>query len=139
MDEYHLRNHLSKLFSKPEEGEYVPITFVEFRRRLVGWSCELKRSVYVENDEEKEKLKRVREVNVMMAINHISRKLSSIELTDEEKAQFEEVYSLFLKKGGELMYTRKKVGAKTVSFFELREIEKRGTETPGKSLLSDRI
>lgn len=132
-------NHLSKLFSKPKEGEYVPITFVEFRKRLVGWSCELKRSVYVENDEEKEKLKRVREVNVMMAINHISGKLSSIELTDEEKAHFEEVYSLFLKKGGHLMYTRKKVGAKTASFFELREIEKRGTETPGKSLLSDRI
>lgn len=135
MDEY----HLSKLFSKPEEGEYVPITFVEFRRRLVGWSTELRRSVYVESEEEKEKLKRVREVNVMMAINHISGKMSSIELTDEEKAQFEEVYSLFLKNGGQLMYTRKKVRAKTISFFELREIEKKGTETPGKSLLSERI
>ncbi len=132
-------NHLSKLFSKPEEGEYVPITFVEFRRRLVGWSTELKRSVYVQNEEEKEKLKRVREVNVMIAINHMSEKLSSIELTDEEKARFDEVYSLFLKKGGQLMYTRKKLGAKTVSFFELREIEKKGIETPGKSLLSERI
>ncbi len=135
MDEY----HLSKLFSKPNEGEYVPITFVEFRKRLVGWSCELKRSVYVNNEEEKEKLKRVREVNVMMAINHISGKLSSIELTDEEKAHFEDVYSLYLNKGGQLMYTRKKVGAKTISFFELREIEKKATETPGKILLSDRI
>lgn len=135
MDEY----HLSKLFSKPKEGEYVPITFVEFRRRLVGWSTELRRSVYVESEEEKEKLKRVREVNVMMAINHISGKMSSIELTDEEKAHFEELYSLFLKKGGQLMYTRKKVRAKTISFFELRENEKKGTETPGKSLLSERI
>ena len=132
-------NHLSKLFSKPEEGEYVPITFIEFRRRLVGWSTELKRSVYVQNEEEKEKLKRVREVNVMIVINHISEKLSSIELSDEEKAHFEEVYSLFLKKGGQLMYTRKKIGAKTVSFFELREIEKKGIEPPGKSLLSERI
>lgn len=135
MDEY----HLIKLFSKPEEGEYVPITFVEFRRKQVGWSTELKRSVYVQNEEEKEKLKRVREVNVMMAINHISGKLSSIELSDEEKAQFEEVYSLFLKTGGHLMYTRKKAGARTVSFFELREIEKKGVETPMKSLLSERI
>ena len=135
MDEY----HLSKLFSKPKEGEYVPITFVEFRRRLVGWSTELKRSVYVENEEEKEKLKRVREVNVMTAINHISWKMSSIELTDEEKAQFEEVYSLFLKKGGQMMYTRKKFEARTVSFFELREAEKRAIDTPGKSLLSDRM
>ena len=132
-------NHLSKLFSKPEEGEYVPITFVEFRRRLVGWSTELKRSVYVHDENEKEKLKRVREVNVMMAINHISGKLSSIELTDEEKAQFEEVYSLFLKNGGQLMYTRKKIGAKTVSFFELRDIEKKVTEIPEKKLLSERM
>ena len=135
MDEY----HLSKLFSKPEEGEYVPITFVEFRRRLVGWSTQFKRSVYVEKEEDKARLKRVREVNVMIAINHISGKLSSIELTDGEKEQFEEVYARFLDKGGQLMYTRKKIGAKTVSVFELRENENKSNETPGRSLLSERI
>ncbi|MDO8726007.1 MAG: hypothetical protein Q7J35_08065 [Candidatus Methanoperedens sp.] len=131
--------HLSKLFSKPAEGEYVPITFIEFRRRLVGWSTELKRSMYVETEDDKEKLKRIREMNVMTAINHISGRTSSIELTDNEKFQFEEVYSNFLKKGGQLMYTRKKVGARTVSFFELREAEKRAIDIPEKSLLSDRI
>ena len=132
-------DHLSKLFSKPKDGEYVPITFVEFRQRLVGWSPELRRSMYVEREDDKEKLKRIREVNVMTAINHISGRTSSIELTDEEKLQFEEVYSDFLKKGGQLMYTRKKLGARTVSFFELREAEKRAIDTPGKSLLSDRM
>lgn len=121
MDEY----HLSKQFSKPREGEYVPITFIEFKRKLVGWSPELKRSVYIEKEEDKEKLKRVREVYLMIAINHLSGKTSSIELTDEEKAQFEEVYALFLEKGGQLMYTRKKIGARTVSYFELHEMEKR--------------
>ncbi len=135
MDEY----HLSKLFSKPEEGEYVPITFMEFRRRLVGWSTELKRSVYVENEEDKADLKRVREINVMIAINHLSGKLSSIELSDGEKAQFEEVYARFLEKGGQLMYTRKKQGARTLSVFELRENENISAQTPGRSLLSDRI
>ncbi|MCZ7394796.1 MAG: hypothetical protein ABOK23_02915 [Candidatus Methanoperedens sp.] len=135
MDEY----HLVKQFSKPREGEYVPITFIEFRRKLVGWSPELKRSVYIENEEERAKLKRVREVNVMIAINHLSGKTSSIELTDEEKAQFEEVYSLFLEKGGQLMYTRKKMGARTVSFFELLELEKKVREAAGRSLLSERI
>ncbi len=135
MDEY----HLSKLFSKPKEGEYVPITFVEFRRKIVGWSTELKRSVYVENEEEKANLKRIREVNVMTAINHISGKMSSIELTDEERAQFEETYSLFLKKGGQLIYSRKKVGTKNVSFFDLRESEKRGYDIPARSLLSEKI
>lgn len=135
MDEY----HLIKQFSKPREGEYVPITFVEFRRKFVGWSPELKRSVYIESVEEKAKLKRVREVNVMIAINHLSGKTSTIELTDEEKAQFEEVYSIFLEKGGQLMYTRKKIGAKTVSFFEIRELEKKVREAPGRSLLSERM
>ena len=135
MEEY----HLVKQFSKPKEGEYVPITFIEFKRKLVGWSQELNRSVYIEHEEEKAKLKRVREVNVMVAVNHLSGKTSTIELTDEEKAQFEEVYSAFLEKGGQLMYTRKKVGAKTVSFFELQEVEKRVREAPGKSLLSERM
>lgn len=135
MDEY----HLSKQFSKPREGEYVPITFIEFKRKLVGWSPELKRSVYIEKEEDKEKLKRVREVYLMIAINHLSGKTSSIELTDEEKAQFEEVYALFLEKGGQLMYTRKKIGARTVSYFELHEMEKKVREASGRSLLSDMI
>ena len=130
---------LIKLFSKPKEGEFVPITFIEFKRALVGWSPEQKKSVYIEKEEEKEKLKRVRETNVMIAINHLSGKLSSIELTDEEKAQFDEVYDLFLREGGQLMYSRKKVGARTISFFELKGAENRVEESPGKYLLSDRI
>ncbi len=135
MDKY----HLIKQFSKPREGEYVPVTFIEFKKKLVGWSQELKRSVYIENEEERAKLKRVREINLMIAINHLSGKTSTIELTDEERAQFEEVYNSFLEKGGQLMYTRKKMGAKTVSFFEVRETEKKAREAPGKSLLSERI
>jgi hypothetical protein len=135
MDEY----RLIKQFSKPEEGEYVPVTFIEFEQKLVGWSTELKRSVYIRSIEEKAKLKRVREVNLMIAINHLSGKLSSIELTDEEKEQFEEVYSLFLKKGGQIFYTRKKTGAKNIPFFELREPEKKVQDKPEKNLLSDML
>jgi len=135
MDEY----HLIKQFSKPEEGEYVPVTFIEFKRKLVGWSTELKRSVYIGSEEEKAKLKRVREVNLMIAINHLSGKLSSIELNDEEKEQFEEVYTLFLEKGGQLFYTRKKTGAKNIPFFELREPEKKVRDKPEKNLLSDML
>ena len=135
MDEY----HLIKQFSKPKEGEYVPVTFIEFKRKLVGWSPELRRSVYIESEEDKAKLKRVREINLMIAINHLSGKTSSIELTDEERAQFEEVYNSFLEKGGQLMYTRKKIGAKTVSFFELKESGRNVSEASGKSLLSERI
>ncbi len=129
--------HLVKQFSKPEEGEYVPVTFIEFKRKLVGWSTELRRSVYIESDEEKLKLKRVREINLMIAINHLSGKLSSIELTDEEKTQFEEVYDSYLKKGGQLMYTRQKIGGKSVAFFELYEIKV--MDKPEKNLLSDML
>lgn len=132
-------NHLIKQFSKPREGEYVPITFIEFKRKLVGWSPELKRSVYIENDEEKANLKRIREVNLMIAINHLSGKLSSIELNDKEKAMFEEVYGSFLKKGGQLFYTRKKIGARTISCFELVELEKKNMEKSEKNLLSDML
>lgn len=135
MNEY----HLIKQFSKPQEGEYVPVTFIEFERKLVGWSPELKRSVYIGSEEEKAKLKRVREVNLMIAINHLSGKLSSIELTDEEKEQFEEVYNLFLEKGGQLFYTRKKTGAKNIPFFELREPEKKVRDKSEKNLLSDML
>lgn len=135
MDEY----HLIKQFSKPREGEFVPVTFIEFKRKLVGWSPELQRSVYIESEEEKAKLKRVREVNLMIAINHLSGKLSSIELNDEEKAQFEEVYSSFLKKGGQLMYTRKKICAKNIAFFELNELEEKVRDIPEKNLLSDML
>jgi hypothetical protein len=135
MDEY----RLIKQFSKPQEGEYVPVTFIEFERKLVGWSTELKRSVYIGSEEEKAKLKRVREVNLMIAINHLSEKLSSIELTDKEKEQFEEVYSLFLKKGGQIFYTRKKTGAKSIPFFELHEPEKKVRDKSEKNLLSDMI
>ncbi|MFZ3383003.1 MAG: hypothetical protein WA144_03665, partial [Candidatus Methanoperedens sp.] len=116
---------------------FVPVTFIEFKRKLVGWSPELKRSVYIGSEEEKAKLKRVREVNLMIAINHLSGKLSSIELNDEEKAQFEEVYSSFLKNGGQMMYTRKKTGAKNIAFFELQDIEKKVRDKPEKNLLSD--
>jgi len=132
-------DHLLKKFSKPHEGEYVPITFIEFKRELVGWSPELKRSVYIEKDKDISKLKRVREINLMIVINHLSEKLSSIELTDKEKEQFEMVYDLFLKNGGQLFYTRKKTGVKTIPFFELHEPEKKVRDKPEKNLLSDML
>lgn len=132
-------NHLLRPFLKPEEGEYVPITFIEFKRKLVGWSPELKRSVFIEKEDEKEKLKRVREINLMTVINHLSGKLSFIELTDDEKTHFEEVYGSHLKKGGQLFYSRKKSGARIISCFEARDEGKQRREEVEKSVLSDRF
>ncbi len=128
--------HLTKQYSKPEEGEYVPITFIEFERKTVGWSPELKRSVYIEKGEGL-KLKRVREVNVMIAINHLSGKLTFIELNDEQRKQFEKLYDQYLERGGLILYTRKKIGGRAIPFFELWE--KNVKDRVEKSLMSDRI
>ncbi len=134
--------HLTGPFPRPKEGEYVPITFIEFKRKFVGWSPGLKRSIYVDNIEDIEdssKIKRIREVNVMIAINHLSGNVSSIELTDEERQQFDEVYNMFLKTGGQLMYTRKKVGSRMVSYFEIHSVDREATDVPEKTLLSEKI
>ena len=132
-------HHPIKQFLRPVEGEYVPITFIDFVRKLVGWSTELKRSVYIEKEEDKASLKRIREANILIAINHLSGNVSSIELTDEEKRQFEEVYSLYLEKGGQLVYTRKKIGARKVSCFEIHETWREAVDASPKAQLSEKL
>ncbi len=130
---------LVKHFIKPEPGEFVPIEFIEMTRETVAWSPRLKQSIYVTPDmPDAGELKRVREVNVLAVVNKLSGGISTIELTDEEKEQFENVYKAYQKKGGQMLFSRKKVGRKTVSFFELSE-EKEGKyrkkETEVKSML----
>jgi len=66
-------------------------------------------------------LKRIHEVNVLRVVNKLSGSISTIELTDEEKAHFENVYKAYHEKGGQIVFSRKKIGRKTISFFELSE------------------
>jgi hypothetical protein len=123
-----LNYRLVKHFTKPEPGEFVPIRFIEMTRETVAWSPKLNQSIYVTPDmPDAGELKRVREVNVLTVVNQLSGSISTIELTDEEKDQFEIVYKAYQEKGGQILYSRKKVGRKTVSFFELSE-EKVGKE-----------
>jgi len=129
---------LVKHFTKPEPGEYVPINFIEITRETVAWSPRLNQSVYVTPQmQEQDKLKRVRDINVLTVLNQLSGAISTIELSDEEKTQFEEVYKTFMEKGGLILFTRKKEGRKTVSFFELSENkhEDREKEIEVKSML----
>jgi hypothetical protein len=117
-----LNYRLVKHFTKPEPGEFVPIEFIEMTREIVAWSPKLKQSIYVIPDmPDAGELKRVREVNVLTVVNQLSGSISTIELTDEEKDQFENVYKAYQEKGGQILFSRKKVGRKTVSFFELSE------------------
>jgi hypothetical protein len=123
-----LQYRLVKHFAKPEPSEYVPIEFIEMTRETVAWSPRLKQSIYVTPDmPDAGELKRLREVNVLRVVNQLSGNISTIELTDEEKEQFENVYKAYQEKSGQILFSRKKVGRKTVSYFELSE-EKVGKE-----------
>ncbi|GFO96453.1 hypothetical protein ig2599ANME_0642 [groundwater metagenome] len=130
---------LVKHFAKPEPGEFVPVEFIEMTRETVAWSPKLKQSIYVTPDmPDAGELKRVREVNVLRVVNQLSGSISTIELTDEEKKQFENVYKAYQEKGGQILFSRKKVGRKTVSFFELsekKEEKDRRKEIEVKSML----
>ncbi len=134
--EYRLVKH----FAKPQPGEYVPVTFIEIARMTVGWSPKLNQSVYVKPEmPEAGELKRVREVNVLKVVNQLSESVSTIELDDEEKEQFESVFKEYLEKGGQILFGRKKAGRKTVSFFELSDGKSRKKESVTSTLLSDKL
>lgn len=133
-----LKYRLVKHFTKPEPGEFVPIEFIEMTRETVAWSPKSKQSIYVTPDmPDAGELKRVREVNVLRVVNQLSGSISTIELTDEEKEQFENVHKAHQEKGGQILFSRKKVGRKTVSFFELSEEKEinRKKEVEVKSML----
>jgi hypothetical protein len=134
--EYRLVKH----FTKPQPGECVPITFIEIVRETVGWSPKLNQSIYVRPEmPEAGELKRVREVNVLKVVNQLSDSVSTIELDDQEKEQFESVYKEYLEKGGQILYSRKRAGRKTVSFFELSDGKSRRKEAVTSMLLSDKL
>ncbi len=134
-----LQYRLVKHFTKPESGEFVPIEFIEMTRETVAWSPRLKQSIYITPGmPDAGELKRIREVNVLRVVNKLSGSISVIELTDEEKEQFENVYQAYQEKGGQILFSRKKVGRKTVFFFELseeKEEEYRKKEIEVKSML----
>jgi hypothetical protein len=122
-----LQYRLVKHFTKPEPGEYVPIEFTEMTRETVAWSPKLKQSIYIAPDmSDAGELKRVREINVLSVVNQLSGGISTIELTDEEKEQFENIYKSYQEKGGQILFSSKKVSRKTVSFFELSEDKEDG-------------
>ncbi len=129
---------LVKHFTKPEPGEYVPIAFIEMTRETVAWSPKLNQSVYVTpqmQELDAGELKRVRDINVLTVLNQLSGTISTIELSDDEKEQFADVNKTYMEKGGQILFTRKKEGRKTVSFFELHEDKDKRKEVEVKSML----
>jgi hypothetical protein len=116
--------HLARLFPRPEEGEMIPIQFIDMQEKLAGWSPEIKRSVYVDDFKDTENLKRVREITLLRVYNWLLDGESLIELSDMEKIQFEEVMDMFIKDGGEILFTKKRIGGRFVNYFILSDEHK---------------
>jgi hypothetical protein len=116
--------HLARLFPRPEEGEMIPIQFIDMQEKLAGWSPEIKRSVYVDDFKDTENLKRVREITLLRVYNWLLDGESLIELSDMEKIQFEEVMDTFIKDGGEILFTKKRIGGRFVNYFILSDEHK---------------
>jgi hypothetical protein len=109
------------LFPRPEENEEIPIQFIDMQQKLAGWSPRLKRSVYVDDFKDTEDLKRVRDVTLLRVYNWFLEGESLIELSEMEKAQFDCIMDTFIRHGGEIRYTRKKVGERLINYFLLEE------------------
>ncbi|AKB85041.1 hypothetical protein [Methanococcoides methylutens] len=116
-------SHLARYRPRPEEGEEIPIQFIEMEERIAGWSPELKKTIYLTApcNYDPEKLKRVREVFLLKVYNWFLDGISIIELSHTERIQFEDVLNDFLLYGGELRYTRIKKGKRNINHFRLED------------------
>lgn len=110
---------LSSYRPKPQEGEEIPISFIDIEKKIAGWSPELKHTVYKDDFENTQHLKRIREVFLLKVFNLYRNGESIIELTNDERMHFEDVLNEFLLYGGEILYSRKKKGRKNINFFRL--------------------
>ena len=114
-------DHLTAYFPIPCEGEEIPIHFIDVEEKIAGWSPELKRTIYVDDIADTEELKRVRDVTLLKVYNWFSDSEGIIELSESERLQFEDVMDELVKSGGEIRYTRKKIGGKTIKLFRLEK------------------
>lgn len=132
-------SHLARYRPRPEEGEEIPIQFIEMEERIAGWSPELKKTIYLTApcNYDPDKLKRVREVFLLKVYNWFLDGISIIELSPSERIQFEDVLSDFLLYGGELRYTRKKHGKRNINHFRLenKPVEVRSKKSTLKEIL----
>ncbi len=111
--------HLSLLYPRPREGEEIPVQFIDMEKKIAAWSPEIRKTLYFDAFEQAEGLKRIREVFVLRVYNWYRDGQSIIELTNEERMQFEDIFNKFLLYRGEIMYRRKKEGRRYKNYFVL--------------------
>lgn len=125
-------DRLTKYYPKPDEGEEIPVSFLETERKKVGWSPEDARNIYIDEKTDTASLKRVRTVNSVRLFNWLSGREGIVDLSDEEMKELEE--HLSNKDGLQLVYTRVKVSGRLRSRFLFRDAPE-----PRRYLLSDRF
>ena len=116
---------------RQKQGEWSAITVMEIEKRRIGWSPEHKKSVYIDESTDPEliiTLKRLREADVVVAYDQLRDKTLFIELKEPEREQFDGVYSQYVEVGGQIIYTQKKKGRKTLTLFMLDEGYKKMSE-----------
>jgi hypothetical protein len=111
--------HLSLLYPRPREGEEIPVQFIDMEKKIAAWSPEIRKTLYFDAFEQAEGLKRIREVFVLRVYNWYRDGQSIIELTNDERMQFEDIFNKFLLYRGEIMYRRKKEGRRYKNYFVL--------------------
>ena len=114
-------DHLLKYYPKPQENEELPIQFIDIEDKVAGWSPQLRKTIYADDISEIEKLKRIREITLLKVYNWLLNGESAIELSSDERSQFEEIMDEFIKYGGEIRYTRKKIDGKMRNHFRLEK------------------
>ncbi|MDK2891706.1 hypothetical protein [Methanohalophilus sp.] len=110
---------LSSYRPRPQEGEEIPISFIDLEKKIAGWSPKLKQTVYADDLKNTQGLKRVREIFLLKVFNWYRNGVSIIELTNDERMHFEDILNEFLLYGGEILYSRKKKGRKYINSFRL--------------------
>lgn len=112
-------SHLNTTYPKPNENEYIPITFINLKEVFAGWSPTFRRTLYRHSFNEVKDLKRVREIYLLEVYNWIYESISFIELSHSEKYQFQDVLDMFSINGGQIYYTRIKQNKWFVNYFHL--------------------
>ncbi|WP_245526200.1 hypothetical protein [Methanohalophilus mahii] len=107
------------LYPKPREGEEIPVQLIDMEKKIAAWSPEIRKTLYFEAFEQAEGLKRIREVFVLRVYNWYRDGQSIIELTNDERMQFEDIFNKFLLYRGEIRYRRKKEGRRYKNYFVL--------------------
>lgn len=120
---------------KIDPHDWSPITVLNIEKRKLGWSPRLKKNVQIDDSSDAagtSELKRIREVDVVIAYDQRRDRTVFIELKDSEKAGFDKIYRKYLEAGGQIMYARRKEGRSTYNVFVLDEMSRGDLDVPDK-------